>query len=293
MIDFLKYRWLNAFMSLVLVSGTIGLYIYKQQVYGNAFTYSVDFAGGTQVLLNFSKPTTTIELKRALEKEWTGITIREFSNKDYLVRVKEFSNDANNLAEDIRQTLETNMSDIAITVLESEAVGAGVGDALYANSRKALLYALAAMLFYIAWRFWSFAFACGAVIALFHDAFIMIAAFLVFNREVSVNLVAAILMVLGYSINDTIVIFSRIRDNLKTMQNASLYTIVNTSLNYTLRRTLLTSISTALVVVSMLIFGGEALNDFAFALLIGIIFGTYSSIYIASPVMMLLYKKRA
>lgn len=291
MIDFLKYRYLTAFFSFIIFAGSLGLYFYKQRVYGQAFTYSVDFTGGTQVLLSFDKDVTSSELKTALEEEWPGGTIRQFSSTEYLIRVQEYSNEVEGLAQRIKSVLKEKLPGNQITIAESETVGPGIGDALRTNSIKALLYALVVMLLYISWRFWSVAFACGAVVALFHDAFVMLAAFLLFNREISANLITAIVMVLGYSINDTIVIFSRIRDGLKTMSNVSLYEVINSSLNYTLRRTLLTSISTALVVVSMLIFGGEALYDFAFALLIGIIFGTYSSIYIASPVMMGLYKK--
>ena len=132
----------------------------------------------------------------------------------------------------------------------------------------------------------------GAVAALFHDAVVMLAMFLFFDREISTNVICAILAVLGYSINDTIVIFSRIRENLKSMRGTPLRDIINASLNHTLKRTLLTSISTGLPVGVMLIFGGEALFDISFALLIGIVFGTYSSIYIASPIMMLLYKTK-
>ena len=197
------------------------------------------------------------------------------------------------LAVRVKTVVQDQMPGNTITIRESEAVGPGVGSALRWKSFMALLVAILAMLAYIAWRFWSVAFAGGAVVALLHDVLIMIVAFLLlFNREISVNFMAALLMVLGYSINDTIVIFSRIREKLTTMSDASLYDIVNSSLNQTLRRTLLTSISTALVLLSMLLFGGEALSDFAFALLIGVVFGTYSSIYIASPVMMLLHSKK-
>jgi preprotein translocase subunit SecF len=293
MFDFLKYRLLTTITSLLLIIGSISLYVYKQRTYGHAFTYSVDFTGGTQVLLHVDTAVATLAVKNELEKTWPGVTIRKFSEHEYLIRVKEFSNDVQGLAQNIKNALQEGLELDGITIQECNAVGPGVGGALRLNSIKALAYALIAIMLYIAWRFWSFAFACGAIVALFHDAFIMLAAFLFFNREISINLIAAIVMVLGYSINDTIVIFSRIRDDQKTMKEVSLYAIVNASLNYTLRRTLLTSISTALVVISMLIFGGEALSDFAFALLIGIIFGTYSSIYIASPVMMLLYKKHA
>ena len=289
MIDFLKYRYLTAICSLIMVVGTIGLYVYKLRTYGQAFTYSVDFTGGTQVLLSFTEEAHATDIRDALQKSgWTGVTLREFSNTEFLIRVKEFSNDVEGIAVKIQHALQKEMPTNTISIQESEAVGPGVGGTLRSNSIRALLFALVAMLTYIAIRFWSVAFACGAVVALFHDAFIMLAAFLLFNREISVNLIAAILMVLGYSINDTIVIFSRIRDRLIASPTAPLYDLVNASLNYTFRRTILTTFSTALVVGSMYLFGGEALNDFAFALLIGIVFGTYSSIYIASPVMMLL-----
>ena len=140
-------------------------------------------------------------------------------------------------------------------------------------------------------RFWSIAFATGAILALVHDALVMLAIFLFLDREISINFIAAVLTVLGYSINDTIVIFSQIREFMKKRRGVPLEQNVNDSLNYTLRRTMLTSISTGLPVLVMLFFGGDALQDFSLALLIGIIFGIYSSVYIASPMMMLLQPK--
>ena len=148
------------------------------------------------------------------------------------------------------------------------------------------------MLLYTGWRFWSPAYGIGVLVSLFHDAFVILAFFMLFNYEISANVVAAILAILGYSINDTIVIFSRIRENIKKLPNVSMDDIVNLSINETLRRTLLTSIATAFVVLSLLIFGGNALRGLSIALLIGIIFGTYSSIAIASPVMLLLYGEK-
>ncbi len=147
------------------------------------------------------------------------------------------------------------------------------------------------MLMYIAWRFWSFAYASGAIVALFHDAIVILLFFLLFDKEISMNVIGAIMAVLGYSVNDTIVIFSRIRENLKSMRGVSTDQVVNISLNQTLRRTILTSASTGLVVMALILLGGEALRDLSLALFIGIVFGTYSSIYIASPVMLLLYNK--
>ena len=289
MIDFVRYRFVAILFSAVLVFGTIGLYFYKTSTRGYAFTYSIDFTGGTQVLLGFSQDVTMSDLKEVLAKNgWGNAAIREFSKKEYLVRVQDFSDQSLSLGDRIEAAVAKEMPNSGVVKKEVEAVGPGVGVQLKANSLKVLFFAILFMLLYIAWRFASLSYAAGAIVALCHDAFIMWAAFLIFDREISNNLVAAIVMILGYSINDTIVIFSQIRHGLKTMKGIPLKDVVNDSLNYTLRRTILTSISTALVVLSIYIFGGEVLNDFAFALLIGIVFGTYSSIFIASPVMMAL-----
>jgi preprotein translocase subunit SecF len=207
------------------------------------------------------------------------------------VRVKETDKDIKDLAEDMRQNLQQSLSDNKVEILQSEVVGAGVGAVLRWKSIRAVAISLVLMLFYIAWRFWSFAYAIGAVIALLHDALVMLAVFLFLDREISINVIGAILAVLGYSINDTIVIFSKIRENAAKMRNIPMYDVVNISLNETLRRTLLTSISTALTVGAMFVLGGEALRDFSLALLVGIFFGTYSSIYMASPIMLFFNKE--
>lgn len=293
MINFLKYRFVYGMFSLMFLLASLGVYIYKWQTRGYTFVYSVDFTGGTQVLLKFQKPVNVCELKDILENNgWKNPITREFSApEEVLVRVSEFSNDPKGLAERMRQAIETKIPGNQVTILQNEAVGPGVGQALRWNFFWAVLIALIAILIYIAFRFWSFAFAAGAIVALIHDPVAILGVFLMFDREISINVIGVILAVIGYSINDTIVIFSRIRDNLVKMKGASLYEIVNTSINKTLRRSVLTSLATALTVLAMLIFGGEALRDFSLALLIGIIFGTYSSIYIASPVMMWLYKE--
>lgn len=292
MVDFIRYRVPSAIFSAALLALFIGLAAYRKSTHGGVFSYSIDFTGGTQVLFKLDKRVPAQQLKNILEsKGWHGAVIREFSNNELLVRVKEFSNDAKGLAERIRHEITQEIPDANAQILQSEGVGPGVGATLRWKSFRAVIYALIAMLAYIALRFWSPSFAIGAVIALFHDAFVMLLAFLLLNREISVNVIGAILAVLGYSINDTIVIFSEIRDNLAKMRTASLAEVVNVSLNKMMRRTLLTSISTGLAVLAMLILGGEALADFSIALMVGIIFGTYSSVYIASPIMMLLYKR--
>ncbi len=294
MINFVKYRLATAILSFTLIGCFVGFAIYKKQTTGEVFRYSVDFTGGAQVILRFDTPVSSIAIKDILDKTgWEGSSIREFADNELLIRVKlEDIKGLGSIAERMQASIQESMSDLHVTILQSDAVGPGVGEALRGKSIRAIILALLAMLAYIALRFWSFGFALGAVVALFHDAILMLAAFLFLNREISTNVIGAVLAVMGYSINDTIVIFSQIRDNLVKLSHEPLSKIVNVSINQTLRRTILTSVSTGLTVGSMLILGGEALRDFSIALLVGIVIGTYSSIFIASPVMMLLYRDK-
>jgi|SRR4030095_4527490 preprotein translocase subunit SecF len=292
MVNFLKYRKLTALSSLSLIIAFGGVAIYRQQTRGSVYQYSVDFTGGTQVLFAFDKPVDASYIKHIItENGWANASTREFGKNEILVRVAEFEGDTIGLGERMRSAVQKALPDTKVQTLQTESVGAGVGADLRGKSVRALFLAMILMLLYIAMRFWSFAFAAGAIVALIHDALIMLAIFLFLDREISINFIAALLTVLGYSINDTIVIFSQIREFMKKRKGVSLEIVVNDSLNYTLRRTMLTSISTGLPVIVMVLFGGEALQDFALALLIGVIFGTYSSIYIASPIMMLLQPK--
>lgn len=293
MIDFLKYRLVCAVFSVLMFAGFIGLYSYRMATRGYAFSYSVDFTGGTQILLRFSKPILDSQIKEILEKKgWNDPVMRDFSaTNEVAVRLKQVSTDTKGLSDSIRTALQEAMPDNKVEILSVDSVSGGIGEVLRWKSIYAVGLALLLMLLYIWFRFWSVSFGVGAVVALFHDAIVILFAFLLFDKEISINVISAILAVLGYSINDTIVIFTKIRQNIKTMKNVSIDKIVNISLNQTLRRTILTSFATTLVVVSLLVLGGEALRDLSLALLIGMIFGTYSSIYIASPVMLLLYKE--
>jgi len=291
MINFVKYQGRVALASIMLFAAFGAFALYKYSKVGHVFTYSVDFTGGTQVLLKFDQKTSPLELQSILDSHgWAGASTRGFSDTEVMVRVKEFTADSKGLADRMTAAINEVLPDRQITVLESMAVGPGVGADLRTKSVYAVLISLLILLIYSALRFWSLGFAMGAVLALFHDAIIMLMVFAILDREISVNVIGAILAILGYSINDTIVIFARIRENIKGMPGASLGDAVNISLNQTLRRTTLTSFATALTVVSMLVLGGQVLFDFALALLVGIIFGTYSSIYIASPIMMMVNK---
>lgn len=291
---FVKYRWIAMSISAALIFGFFAYASYLYVTRGHVFTYSIDFTGGTQTLFRFGAPTNSAQVREILEKAgWPGAQTREFSaGKEVLVRVKDFSNDAKGLGEKMGESLRNAMPGTTIDILQSEGVGAGIGAELRWNSTRAVLIALLAILLYIAFTFWSFSFAIGAIVALFHDPILVLFAYVLLNREISVNVIGALLAVIGYSINDTIVIFAQIRENIKKMSGVSLNEIVDISVNQTLRRTLLTSFATLLSVVAMLVLGGEALRDFSLTMLIGIVVGTYSSIYVASPIMMLLYKNK-
>jgi preprotein translocase subunit SecF len=293
MINFLKYRTATALAFLGLMIAFAAVAVYRYQTRGSVYTYSVDFTGGTQILFGFDNPVDSAAVRQiVIDAGLTSATTREFGENEILVRTKDFESDNVGLGERVRIALQEKMPDNNVRVLQTESVGAGVGADLRSKSVYAVVIALLFMLGYIAMRFWSFAFATGAIVGLAHDAMIMLAIFLFLDREISINFIAAVLAVLGYSINDTIVIFAQIREFLKKRKDVALDVIVNDSLNYTLRRTILLSVSTGLPVVVMLLFGGEALYDFSLALLIGIIFGTYSSIFVASPIMMLLQPKQ-
>jgi preprotein translocase subunit SecF len=295
MIDVLKYRYYTAAVSLAICLSFVSYYLYLKQTRGYAFTYSVDFDGGTQVRLKFDKPVNSAVVRTALEKEgWHGASTREFANsQEMLVRVKDFSSDVKTLANRISQIIQAVVPDVSIEVLESESIRPSAVEALRFKSFMAIIFCLIAIMAYIALRYWSFAFAMGAFVSLIHDAIVVLALFLFLDREVSVNVIMAVIMLLGYSINDTIVIFSRIREklaeNAHLKKHMSIAQVITFSVNQTLRRTILLSVATALAALAMLLLGGESLRDLSLALFVGIVFGTYSSIYIASTVMMLFY----
>ncbi len=306
-IDFLKYRPLFYSLSGLLFALFIGGAIYKYQTQGSIFMYSVEFTGGTETVLGFykkgvgadgkdqnvSQKVTSEQVQHILSpKNAEGITTREFSDHEILVRVKNVETDPKGLAERFKEYLEAALPDTRVAVLQTNSVGAGVGGELRTNAVWFVSLALFLMLLYIWFRFRSFSFAMGAFVSLFHDAIAILTFVLWFDYEISLNILAAILFVLGYSIHDTIVVFSRIREHFTKREPGTPDEIANLSINETLRRTLLTSFATALTVVALLIFGGEVLRTLSLALLIGIIFGTYSSIYIATPVMLLLYREK-
>lgn len=295
MINFLKWQNYGLFLFIALFFVFAGVFAYKRATTGSAFLYSVDFTGGTQVLLRFSKQVSSAEVVKVLEaNNFPQPVIREFSKTELLVRVAKHDANVEGTAQGIKRVLKENLADNDVEIRQVDSVGAGVGQSLWWSSLYAFVAGLAIMLVYILTRFWSFGFAFGAVGSLTHDAFVILLFCLLFNYEISAGVIAAILTVLGYSINDTIIIFARIRENMaKAARTTPISTVVNTSINETLRRTLLTTVSTVIVLVPLILFGGEVLRTLSILLMVGFIFGTYSSIYIASPLMLLFTKKHA
>lgn len=332
-IDFLGYRYICFALSLILLASFIGGAYYKYQTRGSVFLYSVDFTGGTQVLLDFSKPVSGEQVKKILEDNGiSGAAAREFSDHEVLIRVKPFKlaknvaaesgaaqesiaasgdrvghspeataeaqkerklesqDSSKDMSDSIRDVLAQNLTDTKVTVVQTDSVGVGISDELGHNSLWAVIIALILMLIYLGARFWSFSYGIGSVVALMHDVLVILSFILWFDYEISMNVIGAVLFILGYSVNDTIVIFARIRENIAKKQGMPLIDIMNLSINETLRRTLLTSFATLLMVVALVAFGGEVLRLLSVSVLIGIVFGTYSSIYVASPVMLLFYK---
>jgi preprotein translocase subunit SecF len=295
MINFLRWQNYGLCFFIALFVVFAGVFTYKRITTGSAFLYSVDFTGGTQVIVKFSQPVSTIDVIKILEdNNFAQPIIREFSKSELLIRVSDHTEDVKDTAANLKQMLETRLVGTTVEIKQVDSIGAGVGKSLWWSSLYAIAAGLAIMLVYILTRFWSIGFALGAVGSLTHDAIAMLLFCLLFNYEISAGVIAAILTVLGYSINDTIIIFARIRENMgKATRTTSLPHIVNTSINETLRRTLLTTVSTVIVLVPLILFGGEVLRTLSILLMVGFIFGTYSSIYIASPLMLLFTKKHA
>jgi preprotein translocase subunit SecF len=285
MVHFSQYRIHSALLSALLIVSGIVAYIYN-----GGFRYSVDFTGGTDIRMRFEKPENTAAIQKAIHDEWKGTVYNIIDANEIIIRIQDTPETVENLDQKIQATVDAVSVDNPGTILQKNSLSSSVGDTLRYASIKAIIIALLLMLLYIAFRF-EFAFGFGAVVALLHDPIAVLAVFLFINREISIDVIGGLLAVLGYSINDTIVIFTQIRKNLKVMKGQPIDVIVDTSINQTLRRTILTSVATTLVVGSMFVFGGDAIRSLSLAILIGIIVGTYSSIFLASSIMMCFYKE--
>jgi len=286
-IDFLKRRKIALIFSLsIMAIGIIFLVI------NGGPNFGIDFLGGTLLELRFEKPVTIGEIRDSLSKINLGASeIKEYgSNREILIRTME-EMEGTELSERIKETIRQDFPDNPFTEQRMEKVGPKIGSELIQKAIWAVLIAMVFILIYISWRF-EFKFAIGAIIALFHDVFITLCAFFILNAEFDLPVIAAILTIVGYSLNDTIVVYDRIRENLKVLRKERYDYIINKSINDTLSRTLITSLTTLFVVLVLFVAGGEVIHDFALALLVGILIGTYSSVFVASPVLVEWYNRR-
>jgi len=287
-IDFLgKSRLALGFSALLIVIGFASIAMH------GGLRYGIDFAGGTLVQLQFKKPPVIEEIRQGLKAIGMGdSTIQEFGSKrDILIRVERAKGKLEAVGSKIRKSLGKTMNIDDIIVERVEMVGPKVGKDLREKAALSIIYASIGIVLYISWRF-EFKYAIAAIIALLHDVSITMGAFSLLDKEFTLVVVAAFLTIIGYSLNDTIVVFDRIRENLRRRNKDSLTTLINLSINQTLSRTLLTSGTTLIVVLGLFILGGEIIHDFSFALLVGIVIGTYSSIFVAS-VFLVIWDNRA
>jgi preprotein translocase subunit SecF len=250
--------------------------------------YGVDFAGGLLIQVKFSKAADISEVRRGLDETgWKDAMVQAFGGEnEFLIRIEKATEDLEKISKSIQASLAERFKDKAVEIRRVELVGPKVGKDLKEKALWAMGLAFLGILIYVAWRFREISYGLGGIVAIFHDIVITFGAVAVFNIEFSLNVLAVILTIIGFSINDTIVIFDRVRENIKKMRKDSLETVFNVSINETLGRTVLTSGTVMLVVLILFFFGGAVIHDFAAALIVGLITGTYSTVYIASPVVL-------
>jgi len=267
-------------LSLILIILSILVLLFK------GLNLGVDFKGGTLIEIRTDNVNTNIgEIRQSLLRMNLGdVTVKKFGNEnDYLVKIEMKKNEDENFIQSIKDKLSSDLS-TNVNFRRVENVGPKVSRELLRDGLVAIILSLAAMLFYI-WIRFEWQFSLGAISAIIHDVIITLGIFSLLSYEVNLSIVAAVLTIVGYSMNDTVVIFDRIRENLKKYSKISISEISDTSTNETLSRTLITSITTLLALGSIYIFGGAILKGFSFAMIIGVIIGTYSSIFVAAPIL--------
>ena len=279
MINFNKFYKLFNLISLSLVIVSILLLFFK------GLNFGVDFKGGTLIELRANdKSINVTSLRQSFSKMNLGdFNVKKFGNEnDFLIKIEKKDTSANAI-EIIKKELTSSIGS-SFNFRRVENVGPKVSAELLKSGVIAIALSLAAMLFYI-WIRFEWQFSLGAILALFHDVVITLGLFSLFNLEINLSIVAAVLTIVGYSMNDTVVIYDRVRENLRKFSDIKIFELTNISINETLSRTIITSVTTLLALVSIYLFGGEILKGFSLAMIMGVVFGTYSSIYIANPIL--------
>lgn len=284
-IDFLSIRRIMYTVSAVIILGGIASLVLK------GIDYGIDFRGGTELVLHFDQKPEIGEIRNALGKIGLGSSeIKIFGQEgDLLIRTTEQA-EGNLIADRIKASIRESLPQTTFEVLKYYKIGAKIGEELRRDAMYAIILSLIVILGYIGMRF-KFVYGVGAVMALFHDVLVTLGVLSILdgvfphlNLEISQEVVAAFLTIIGVSVNDTVVVFDRIRENIKIYRSMSLFDVINKSLNDTLSRTIITNGTIFLVLVTLLIFGGEVTRGFAFTLTVGMVTGTYSTIYVASAI---------
>jgi len=282
-INFIGLRKYAFFVSAVLVS--LGIIAFVQLVRGQA-NLGIDFAGGTAVQLKFEKPIPLDKARQTLDANgFKDSELQQFTEGNkLLIQVKKPTNvSEGKVADKVVEIFQKEFADNRLTVDSTTEIGPKVGKSLQHDTLIAVIISAVGMIVYIAWRF-EFSFGVAACIATFHDVLAVLGVFFALGKEVNLLLVTALLTLGGYSLTDTVVVYDRIRENLRLRGKEPLDVVINGSINEVLSRTIVTSSTVFLVCLALFFFGGEVLHDFSFALLIGVIVGTYSSVFVASPV---------
>ena len=279
--NFMRISKIMALMSIIFI--IIGIF---SLIIKDGPKLSIDFTGGTIAQLQFDEEIEIVDLRlKLMQNGFQNTEIVEFGSPNEVLIKMQTSDSSNEISEKLNKIL-----DKSFTIRRIESVGPKIGKELQSDAILAMALALSMILLYIGFRF-DFYYAIGSVLALIHDVLITLGIFSLLSYEIDLSIIAAFLTIVGYSLNDTIVVFDRIRENIPKYVKKTLEEVINVSLNQTLSRTVITSFTTLIVVVVLFYFGGEVIHLFSFALIVGVFIGTYSSMFIASPVIVMLDKK--
>ena len=284
-IDFIAMKKISFIISsIIAVIGIIGMI----QMARGAANMGIEFSGGTALQLKFSQPIGMDKAREALAKH----NLKEASLQDIkegnklLVKVGKTTLATGKVADTIENVFKTEFAGNSFVVESTTEIGPSIGDRLRKDTLTAIVISMIGIIIYIAWRF-DFKFGVGAIVATLHDILAMFAVFYLMNKEMNLLFITAVLTIAGYSLTDTVVVFDRIRENLHKNLKEAMHNVFNKSINEVLSRTIVTSLTAFLAAVSLFFFGGEVIHDFAFALVVGIAVGTYSSVFVASPIVSL------
>lgn len=291
--DFIAWRWQALALSLLVIAGGVVALVVR-----GGLPLGIDFSGGTLIVIEFEERVTEDAVRDALAPVAGEKVVQQYGAADanqFMVRLPQAGPEVGTSLEAGAEAVRAALQDGGIggfTVVGQELVGPVIGQELRQRGIQAFVFAMAGILVYIGLRF-RFSFGVGAIVAVAHDIMVTVSLLMFFGYELSLNVVAAMLTITGYSVNDSIVVFDRVRENLRVMRRDRFDRLVNTSVNQTLARTLITSGTTGFAVLALYVFGGEVLRGFAFTMLVGVISGTYSTIFIAASIAILITQRRA